>query len=345
MSKVTLQSILVDYPKYRKGKETKNNSVATASYESNYESNRQKLNEIMDVLGVDVKYFKENAAANQPYQFAETDKNLLFDILYQYTSDDLKKIRKGLPLEVPIETLTFYLDAFTTLLEHLEIDEGDIQDQREAIMKATQYKLAVELHATKSAMEGINKDIQQLLSDWDDVLLYEDRVVLLSDFSKQLRILQERFRHVYLYMDLERKNEAFEASRMDLKQRPAARDELKKQALLKIELEKNNEYVELHEQLDRLNGDPSFLKKKTPQYIKIFEDMTSIIEETQLRLFGEILPPREQSKMKLQSNDVLMESIKSYEELLIFVSIHSEKPMIVDVSYQDRFENQDEESD
>jgi len=320
-------------------KGTNKNPNGKINHDSNYENNRQKLNEIMEVLGVDVKYFKENSAANQPYQFAEIDKSLLFDILDLYKSRDFILIRKGQTFKVPIETLTFYLEAFTTLLEHLEIDNESIQNQREVMMQTTYYKLAFELDAVKHTMDGINKDIQQLLSDWDDNLLYTDRVALLSDLSEQLRVVQERFRHVYVYMDLERKNEAWKAERMDLKQRPEARDELNKKFLLICELQKNDQYLELTQQLDLIYEDSSFLKKKNPKYLEIFKKMIDIERDTQVQLFGHLIPPQKDSFIKLESDKALLQSLKSYEELKVIQKYKSEKPIMIESIYNERFED------
>lgn len=197
MEKITLQSMRVDYSRYRKQKNAEEKNKKT----TNYETCRQNLSEIMNVIGVDVRYFKENfGAASQPFQFAEKDRQLLFDILDQYTSNEFVLIRKGKILDVPVESLTFYLDAFTTMLKHLEVDEEIVREQRKAMMRCIHYELAVEFSSVRGALNGIEQDVQQMMESEDD-LYYSNYVGIMNELASQLQVLRDRSRLVYIFLD------------------------------------------------------------------------------------------------------------------------------------------------
>lgn len=335
MEKVTLQSMLVDYSRYRKQKNAEEKTKKT----TNYETCRQNLSDIMNVLGVDVRYFKENfGPPSQPFQFAEKDRQLLFDILDQYTSNEIVLIRKGEIFDVPVESLTFYLDAFTTMLKHLEIDEEIVREQREAMMRCIHYELAVEISSVRGALKGIKQDIQQMLESEDD-LYYSDYVAMMKELASQLQALRDRSRHVYMFLDNRRSQENLKSASVFLQRRPGAMDNLKKRVKLDQELRNNERYAELVEQLERITNESTFLKKKLPQYEEVLEEMDQISEEMQLREFGEILmhgdESGEESSQHIPSGEALKLAVKEYE--LLYASRSYADPLVADELYTSRF--------
>jgi hypothetical protein len=342
MKKVTLQSMLVDYVKYRKQKDVKEKTVKA----KNYETCRQNLSDIMTVLGVDVKYFKEKesivSSKEAAYQFAEKDQDLLFDILDRYTSREFVLIRKGEFLMVPVESLTFYLEAFTTMLKHLEAGEEIIRALREEMMRHMQYELAVEMYATCHTMKGIEQDVQQLLA-WDEELTYSDYVILTRDLNAQLQALRDRVRHVYIFMNDGRFQENMKAESAILRQRPETKDYIKKRVKLDQVLLKNERYAILNEQLERLNSKSDFMKKQLPQYDEILKEIAQISRETQLREFGEILKHEDysgedRSTLCIPSEEALKHAVRVYDELRACRSeVDPEEPLLADLLCAERF--------
>jgi hypothetical protein len=342
MNKENLKSILVDYARYRKIKDREENRVKAI----NYETCRQNLNEVIKVLGMDVKYFKVNFVANQPFQFAEEDKLLLFEIFDRFTTEEFVLIRQGEFLKVPLDVLEFYIKSFTTILRHLDVDEEIINIQRELMEKYTNYDVAVEYNKTRKAITEINKDIEKIIS-YDDNLSYDDNIVFMNYVSKQMQLIQDQIRHVYKNMDEYRSHEGFMGEvnlikQQSKEQRRRFKTELREHVELEQALRKNGRYMDLYENMQKILNEQSFLKNKKVELEPIAKEMTTISHELQMELFGRKIDDKtlydEQKISRKISKEVLEDAIKSYNALLYFRSHNeSDNPLIADMLCNELF--------
>lgn len=340
MGKLTLSMLLDEYAKYR---EQRNESEKTAKA-THQETCRQNFNDILNVMGIDSKLFKD-PFNERSYHFVEADKNLVFELLDRFSSRDFVLMRKGRYLEVPVVSLRFYLKALSTLLERLEIDAEVIRDQKEQMIRQTSYMLAIELQNVHSLMEGIKQDIDQILEETqekDDDIRYLDSIARLSDLGKLLHLLRERTRYVYHIMDTDRDQEELSISSGILRNDPDAKDRIKKLVRLDQVLLNNEKYIVLTEELGKLADEVLFSKKKRFAFLKAVREIEEISDATQIQEFGEPVAPISGGKkmkmpLRMSSEEALDRSVEAYMEMLVLQSMADDPddvPIAVDLAAQ-----------
>lgn len=318
MEIVNLKIMHVDYAKYRKDMDIQENCVKAVSYETC----RQNLNEAMDVLGLNSKFFKENFKSNQPFQFNVKDKPILFELFDRFTSNEFVLVRKGLFLEVPLETIEFYINSFTTILKNLGIDDEIIGSQKECMLKYTQYSLAVAYDKIRKELIQIGKDIEKIIG-FDNQLNNEDDTVFFQNVYEQLNLVKNYIRHVHISMSEYREHqEGFMAEVKALKPfLEKDRDAIKEKILNRINLDKvlhqNPRYVELEELMADCVENKAFLKHKIKDYVKLEKESIDISRDTQMELFGRIIDdeaiiPKKNEIERMPSKELLEMAVRDY---------------------------------
>ncbi|MCL6663512.1 hypothetical protein [Paenibacillus amylolyticus] len=321
MGKLTLSMLLEDYKQYREQK----NNTEDKTKATHIETCRQKLSDIMDVMGINSILFRD-PDDKRSFQFSEEDKNLVFELIDRFSSPDFVLMRRGKYLEVPVNSLRFYLKSFVTLLEHLQIDPEVIGKQKEQMIQRTRYTLAVELQNIKQIMEGIQKDINQITEEASEsnITGYLDSITLMRDLGIQLHSLRERNQTVFCLMVSERGHEGAFKDIETLKQYPMEEKErIKKSAKLISVLRNNKEFMDLINKSRELEGDIIYSKKKRYAYLKARKEMDIISFEAQIQEFGALIPSsnlEDDSKMsRISSEDVLSNAIKAYKNIRILL--------------------------
>lgn len=318
MAIVNFKIVHVDYAKYRKEKDEKENHVSAV----NYETCRQNLNEAMNVLGLDTKFFKENFVSNQPFQFNDQDKKILFELFDRFTANEFVLIRKGQFLEVPIETLEFYINSFTTILIHLDVEDEIVDSERASMLKCTQFYLAVEYDKVRKELVRISKDLEKIIN-FDNSLNSEDDTVFFQHIHDQLNQIKNYIRHVHMNMSNHREDqEGFMAELKALQpilknDREGVKEKILNHVKLDQVLHQNPRYVELEELMVSCVERKTFLKHKIKNYVEIQNEITDISRKTQLELFGRIIDnesliQKNSEAEKMPSRELLEKAVRDY---------------------------------
>lgn len=346
MAKVNLKSILVDYAKYRKKRDEIENRVMAI----NYETCRQNLNEAIYSLGLESKYFKENFVSNQSFQFDEQDKELIFQIFDRFTTNEFVLVRKGAFLEVPLDTVEFYINAFTTILKHLEVDEEIVEAQRASMLKYTQYSLAVEYNKACQELAQIGQDIEKIIR-FDNRLDCDDDSVFFQHVYEKLSLIKKYIRHVHMNMAEHReRQEGLMAEIKALKpllekDREGVKEKLVNKVKLDQALRQNTRYLELEDLMANCVENKTFMKHKVKEFVEIEKEMVEISRETQMNLFGRIIDneslfPEKIEVEKMPSRDLLEMAVKQYIDFHAYKkSLKDDEPLIGDIMCDQLFED------
>lgn len=344
MEIVNLKIIHVDYAKHRKEMDKKENRVKAV----NYETCRQNLNEAMNVLGLDSKFFKDNYVSNQSFQFSVQDKEILFELFDRFTTNEFVLVRKGQFLEVPLEALDFYINAFTTILKHLDVDDDIVESQRASMLKYTQYSLAVEYNKVCKELAQISKDLEKIIS-FDNRLNNEDDSVFFQHVHDKLNLIKKYIRHVHMNMaEYREQQEGFMAEVKALKpllekDRECVKEKILNHVKLDQVLHQNPRYVELEELMVDCVDRKTFLKHKIKDYVELQKEITDISRKTQMKLFGRIIDdesliPENSEVEKMPSRELLDMAVRDYLRFHEYKkSLKDDEPLMGDIICQQLF--------
>lgn len=260
---------------------------------------REKFTEIVDVVGINIdllrKHKDENTGkmisfdnSNRSFCFPETICDFCISILKKYTDSDFKLLRKGQYKEVSINTLDFLIDGFTDYLKDLGYDYDTIISEKFKMRKRMQYDTSKQLFQLREECQGLLKDAEDYNSSILDSL-YEDKIFFTFYMVKKLRKLRDYIASVHENFTEIRINEVDEfagKAALNVNTSETMLD-IQQTLILTDALEHDKNYQTLFKKQMDILCTQDFIKKLKTSYKKNNDQLKTIKEQHECRLFGD----------------------------------------------------------
>lgn len=269
MQYVNLKSIV----KHVYAEEIENDLVSPEGREDDlYEKNRKYLLEIFDSLD----FYHELLKKDREYRIPRPDGPFIEWLLREYTSPQMKLVRNGKYHEVEPEYLYEIIKGLEKLLKDLDVEEIKVQAQMDLIMKKTEYPLIVRLHNIRFQLAGALNNMWHYTYNPAFHLSMEERCEYLDWAHERAEAFQneivEKFSGLWKDVKNDIKENALKISNADIGFSPRTL------AIIE-ELNNNQEYLKLREELNNLEEKKQPLIKYKKKQAKIAGRMKEILNE------------------------------------------------------------------
>ena len=155
------------------------NDDFTERFKKLYDHDSEHLREVL----IAVSFYPELLKENGEYKIPIEDGEFIQWILENYTSEDMKHIRKGEFSRVDINFMFTLVSGLDTLLKHLDVDK-DIRDSSHLMVnQKTKYDEKVRLFNIQAEYMRLIHDIVGIFEIPTFQLTYEDRMVILEEID------------------------------------------------------------------------------------------------------------------------------------------------------------------
>lgn len=237
-----------------------------------YDTDNEHLLEILNA----VHFYPELLKEDGEYRIPREDGELIEWILKEYTSPDMKLIRKGEFAKADIGVVYKLLDGLNKILQHLEIDEETIMAQQQIMNQKTDYHIAVRMWNMQYDFMRLMHDMTYYMQMPTFNLTYNNKVDFLD---RAVEITEEYVKEVRQeFTDIWKEREQY------VKQNaiPITLEEMEfSQRSIDIIniLYKNDEYVKIKSQLKELREDKGFIKKYEKEKSRLESRLIEIFRE------------------------------------------------------------------
>lgn len=240
-----------------------------------YDTDNEHILEVLNAVNFDVELLKEEGE----YRIPREDGKLIEWILQDYTSPQMKHIRKGEFGQAGIEYTYRLLDGLDKMLRHLGFDAETIMAQQQIMNIKTDYHISVRMWNIQYALMRMLHDMTAYMKMPTFNLTYSNRV----DYLDQAMAITEGYvsevREAFTKIWKERK-EYVEAHAI-----PITLEEMEFSGrsieIINL-LHENEEYMTIRKQLSEMKTDKGFLKKyekerrnKEKRLVEIFREESS----------------------------------------------------------------------
>lgn len=237
-----------------------------------YEKCRQYLLEIFNALD----FLPDLIKIDGEYRIPNTDGPFIEWLINDFTSPKMKLVRKGQYYEAGPEYLYKFFIGLGNILIHLDVEEVKIQAQMEIMQKRTDYFLMVRLHNIRTQMMEIMNNLFQYVHIPIFNLEYDEKCKFLDTVTEGIqefnRTTGKEFLQLIQQKEEEIKKTAYKISAEDFNFSNRTKEIYK-------QLNENEEYKRLMEQLENLENYKGFLKTYDKEKRKITNRIQEIFNK------------------------------------------------------------------
>ena len=317
---------------------------------------REKYLNIFEMMNIDRDKLKaSDCKQSKDFKIPKDSQKFLIEVYWLYSDADMKKMRKGLFEQASLESIAGLLDGFREMILKLDIPENDKDEMISKMYMRTRYPYLQRRAEVLKELENIKLDfcpdyqddarvedeLQNYVDnnkmkemhnisaqrrfryfDMLDDLDVNDQLLFTSFVLEDIRCMIKRHHELYSYISEIRTceiNDAAEqkALNMTSEEEEYATVDFNYSIKLQEELDKNEEYKDLlleRKEILRSNG---FINKLQPRFEAICERLQEIDNETQKKLWGEmVLKDSEDEDIDFSfrdtSENVFQEALKTY---------------------------------
>ena len=237
-----------------------------------YDTDNEHLLEILNA----VHFYPELLKEEGEYRIPREDGELIEWILKEYTSPDMKLIRKGEFAKADIGVVYKLLDGLNKILQHLEVDEETIMAQQQIMHQKTNYHIAVRMWNMQYEFMRLMHDMTYYMQMPTFNLTYDNKVEFLDRAMEITKEYVEEVREAFTDIWKEREQYVKQNSI------PITLEEMEfSQRSVDIinTLYKNEEYVRIKDRLKELRNDKGFIKKYEKEKSRLESRLIEIFRE------------------------------------------------------------------
>ena len=237
-----------------------------------YDTDNEHLLEILNV----VHFYPELLKEDGEYRIPREDGELIEWILKEYTSPDMKLIRKGEFAKADIGVVYKLLDGLNKILQHLEVDEETIMAQQQIMNQKTDYHIAVRMWNMQYDFMRLMHDMTYYMQMPTFNLTYDNKVEFLDRAMEKTEEYVKEVRQAFTDIWKEREQYVKQNSI------PITLEEMEfSQRSIDIinTLYKNDEYVKIKDRLKELRDDKGFIKKYEKEKSRLESRIIEIFRE------------------------------------------------------------------
>lgn len=317
---------------------------------------REKYLNIFEMMNIDRDKLKaSDCKKSKDFKIPKDSQNFLINVYWLYSDADMKKMRKGFFEQASLESIAELLDGFREMILKLDISENDKDEMISKMYLRTKYPYLQRRAEVLKELENIKLDfcpdhqddarvedeLQNYVDnnkmkemhnisaqrrfryfDMLDDLDVNDQLLFTSFVLEDIRCMIKRHHELYSYISEIRTceiNDAAEqkALNMTSEEEEYATVDFNYSIKLQEELDKNEEYKDLlleRKEILRSNG---FINKLQPRFEAICERLQEIDNETQKKLWGEVVLKDSEDEdidfsFRDTSENVFQEALKTY---------------------------------
>ena len=289
---------------------------------------REKYLNIFEMMNIDRDKLKaSDGKKSKDFKIPKDSQNFLINVYWLYSDADMKKMRKGFFEQASLESIAELLDGFREMILKLDISENDKDEMISKMYLRTKYPYLQRRAEVLKELENIKLDF---CPDYQDDARVEDELQNYVDNNDiknmiemdNIRCMIKRHHELYSYISEIRTceiNDAAEqkALNMTSEEEEYATEDFNYSIKLQEELDKNEEYKDLlleRKEILRSNG---FINKLQPRFEAICERLQEIDNETQKKLWGEVVLKDSEDEdidfsFRDTSENVFQEALKTY---------------------------------
>lgn len=269
MEYVNLKKIV----KYVYEEEIENDPVCPKErLESLYEKSRRYLLEIFNALDFCHELLKNDGE----YQIPKQNGEFIEWLLQEFKSEQMRLVRNGKYHEVEPEYLYKIIMGFNKMLENMKVEEVKIQAQMEIMMRKTEYPFIVRLHNIRYQLERILINLMHYTYNPIFHMTVEKRCEYLDFVYDKAKLFQKEVGGEFCELQKREekyiKENALKISDEDIGYSPRTF------AIIE-QLHSIPEYIELREDLEKLENKKQPLNKYEKKRSKIVNRMREILKD------------------------------------------------------------------
>lgn len=240
-----------------------------------YDTDNEHLLEVLNAVNFCVDLLKEDGE----YRIPGEDGELIEWILQDYTSPEMKHIRKGEFGQVDIEYTYRLLDGLDKMLRHLGVDAETIMAQQQVMNTKTGFHISVRMWNIQYELMRMLHDMTAYMKMPTFNLTYNNRVDYLDQAMDITEEYVKEVREAFTKIWKERK------AYVEAHSIPITLEEMEfsRRSIEIINvLHENEEYMTIRRQLSEMKTDKGFLKKyvkerrkKEKRLVEIFREESS----------------------------------------------------------------------
>lgn len=237
-----------------------------------YDTDNEHLLEILNA----VHFYPELLKEEGEYRIPREDGELIEWILKEYTSPDMKLIRKGEFAKADIGVVYKLLDGLNKILQHLEVDEETIMVQQQIMNQKTDYHIEVRMWNMQYDFMRLMHDMTYYMQMPTFNLTYDNKVEFLDRAMEKTEEYVKEVRQAFTDIWKEREQYVKQNSI------PITLEEMEfSQRSIDIinTLYKNDEYVKIKDRLKELRDDKGFIKKYEKEKSRLESRIIEIFRE------------------------------------------------------------------
>lgn len=234
-----------------------------------YDRDSARLREVM----ISVNFYPELLKEGGEYIFPREDGEFIQWILENYTSEDMKYLRKGSFNKVDIDFLFKILNGFETILKHLDVDENIRALTHQLVNQVTNCDERVRMFNIQFKQMELIRDISQVFRMPTFGLTYNDKMECLEKIDALTEKYTADAGKIYSDIIKRRRAERIKNSY------PITAEELtfsKRRNLINYELRTNKEFCRLQDELNELKYNNKFNVQNEKARIKIVKRVSEI---------------------------------------------------------------------
>lgn len=277
---------------------------------------RDKLMEIAEAVGIDLKLLRAGEKFNSPLEIPETSVDFLVEVLVWHTSQEAKALRKGDFLKVSAERKKWLINGFTLYLERRGYDDTTIEHQRQRMEHRMGCSLQKALDILRTRLMTIHSHVSGLRQSLASHFSYEDQVMFAEFADKKVAELMQDLDEIAFYLDEGRAEEIYELALDDLEH--AGDVEIMERELRQEQvwqsISQDERYQKLEKKRDELVSQEGFVKKKQARYKQIIDEMQKIADDYEIKYFGDVMEDEPGIKFLLKHPSVALAEAIEYKK-------------------------------
>lgn len=183
----------------------KTDSINIDQFNNFYKYQRKNFIKVINciLLGENIKLRTEKS-----YNFNKKNTEFILFILNNFTSKNMKLLRKGIIDKIDSEFIIKLIDGFTELLNSIEIDSY----KKHMIIQKTYNHYFYNERKLKMAAQELYNSIECKLKSYNemDFITIEDKIFWTNHFNKTLKTLLKIYNDIYIEIEEYRKEEAID---------------------------------------------------------------------------------------------------------------------------------------
>ena len=244
----------------------------TDRFKKLYDHDSEHLREVLTA----VNFFPDLLKENGEYKIPIEDGEFIQWILDNYTSDDMKHIRKGEYHRVDINFMFTLVNGLDTLLKHLDVEQ-EIRDVSHILVnQKTKYDEKVRLFNIQAEYMRLLHDITMLFEVPTFDLTYDDRMECLAQIDTLTEKYTDDARKIYSDV-VKKREEIIRKNSYPITLEEIAFSDRKIQ--INNELYANEEFCMLQSELNEMKRNKGFLKHYEKERILRERRITEIFKE------------------------------------------------------------------